>query len=147
MSGESRTEKPTPRRLEKARNEGQVARSIELNSAIVLITLGGALTFASPRALSRLETTLRVGLLRAARPGDFSGLGIWSLRAFALAVAPLAFTALLAGLGASVAQVRPKVTPSALKPRFQNLNPAKRLKRMFGKEGAIEMVKAVPCPD
>ncbi len=147
MSGESRTEKPTPRRIEKARNEGQVARSVEINSALVLLVIGGVLMVAGPRLLAQLEEVLRVGLLRAAHPedvdGGLGGLSVWALKATAIASAPIALASLLAGLAGSTMQVRPRVTPAGLKPRLTRLNPGPGLKRILGKEGIVEAVKAL----
>ena len=48
--GQERTEQATPRKVQKAREEGQVARSMELNS-VVIITLGFAAIYVLGPAL------------------------------------------------------------------------------------------------
>ncbi|MBI4531932.1 MAG: EscU/YscU/HrcU family type III secretion system export apparatus switch protein, partial [Candidatus Latescibacteria bacterium] len=51
---QERTEQATPKRLEDARQKGNVARSMELNSAFVLIAGIGSLYFFGPRMFSDL---------------------------------------------------------------------------------------------
>ena len=53
-SQEEKTEQPTPRKLEDARKKGQVARSQELNSVIIIITGMMALLFFSSNIMSNL---------------------------------------------------------------------------------------------
>ena len=47
-AGENKTEKPTPRRLEKARKEGQVIQSPEMLSAATLVALVGSAALMGP---------------------------------------------------------------------------------------------------
>ena len=51
-SQEEKTEQPTPRKLDDARKKGQVARSQELNSVIIIITGMMALLFFSSNIMS-----------------------------------------------------------------------------------------------
>ena len=48
--GQERTEEPTPRRLEQAREKGQIPRSRELSTA--LLTLGGSVALAASRVVA-----------------------------------------------------------------------------------------------
>ncbi|MDD4052686.1 MAG: EscU/YscU/HrcU family type III secretion system export apparatus switch protein, partial [candidate division Zixibacteria bacterium] len=58
-TGQDKTEQATPRRLEKAREQGQVARSMELNS-VVIVTLGmGAAYVLGPALGGHLMGTMR----------------------------------------------------------------------------------------
>jgi flagellar biosynthetic protein FlhB len=63
--------------------------------------------------------------------------------AFAKAAAPVVFAAAGAGVLSSVAQVGLRFTPKAIKPSFKKLNPAQGLKRMFGPQQGVELLKAV----
>jgi len=147
VSGQDRTEQPTGKRRDEARKSGRVARSAEVNTAAVLVAVSGAVLAFGPRLLSQYESILREGLANASDPklvqdGQLGSLLGWGLRAFALATAPIALTALGAGVLANVAQVRLRLTPLALKPSFAKISPLQGLKRIFGKNGAVETVKA-----
>jgi flagellar biosynthetic protein FlhB len=147
MSAGDKTEKPTPKRRQEARREGRIARSADINSAAVIA--GGALA-AAALAPAFLEGSLRLvveGLEYGARPELVSsdGLGelaMWSLKAFAYTAGPLILAFGAIGLVASIAQVGIRLSPVALKPSFKKLNPLPGMKRMFGKDGAVEAVKA-----
>src|SRR5215472_16205693 len=60
-TGENRTEQATPRRLQKAREEGSVVRAHAMAGAAVLIAGAGILWFAGAKFIELLETSLRVG--------------------------------------------------------------------------------------
>ncbi|MFN8224932.1 MAG: flagellar biosynthesis protein FlhB [Gaiellales bacterium] len=143
-----KTEKATPKRRQEARERGQVARSTDANTAVVLLATVAGLIVLGPRMLRGLEETLQEGLLRISDPqlaedeNGLHGLAIWGLTALTKAIAPLVAVALAAGLLASIAQVRPKLTPKALKPSFRKLDPLQGLKRVLGPQGLVEAGKA-----
>src|SRR5882724_10798468 len=62
----SKTEEPTPRRREKAREEGQVARSAEVTSATVLLTAVIAMSQWGGATSRDLREAMRHGLMRVA---------------------------------------------------------------------------------
>jgi flagellar biosynthetic protein FlhB len=147
-AGGDKTEKATPKRRDEARKKGQVARSIEVNSALVLIATFTVLALMAPSLFARLRDVVSRGL---AQSGDtklvtvdgLPTLGMWAMKETALAIAPVVGAALAAGLLASVAQVGFKITPTALKPSLTKLNPLPGFKRIFGKDGLVEGAKAV----
>ena len=59
---ENRTEQATPRRLEKAREEGQVVRAHAVAGAAVLIAGAGIVSLAGAKLIALLEGSLRAGL-------------------------------------------------------------------------------------
>jgi len=147
MSGDSRTEKPTPKRRSEARRKGQVAKSAEINSAAVLVATVAALVLFGPYLFHKLEEVVRVGLEQAGDPrlaseGGLGGLTTWGLRSIAIVCAPVVGAALVAGVLANVAQVKLRFTPLALQPKFSKLNPLPGLKRLAGKDGWVEATKA-----
>ena len=66
--GAERTEKATPKRRNKSRHEGRVAKSVEINSTSVLLVTLAALAIDAPRLLNSMEEIVRVGLARTATP-------------------------------------------------------------------------------
>src|SRR5262245_43147433 len=128
MAQDNKTERPTPKRRREARREGRVAKSAEINSALVLLGVGGALTVFGPAVFSRMEQMLREGLERAADPhaaaaSGMTGLTMWALKSIALACAPIVLAAAVVGVAANVAQVGFRFTPMALRPSFSKINP------------------------
>src|SRR5579884_549095 len=67
--GGSRTEPPTPRRLQKAREEGAVARAHGATAAAVLIVGAAVLSLFGAHFADRLELTVRLGLIVDPRQG------------------------------------------------------------------------------
>lgn len=147
MSGE-RTEKPTPKRRNEARKKGQVARSNDMNGAIVMLAALVALGSFGPKLTGQLENSMYHGLTLISTPDVVSREGIGSLLssafgAAAAAVAPILFVCLAAGVLVNVAQVRPRLNMQALKPDPKRLNPAAGIKRLFGPNSAFEAGKGV----
>ena len=148
MSDEAqRTEEPTARRLSRARDEGQVARSVELSAAAVMFaatlmifTMGGAWLkllsgyFAAGFTFDRklLETP---ALLPAAFANQL-------IHAFIL-VLPVMLLTLGVAILASGATGGFLFSLSAVLPKFSKLSPLAGMKRMFGPAAAMELFKAV----
>src|SRR4051812_32349373 len=92
--GGEKTEKPTGKRKDKARKEGQVARSQEVNSSAVLLATIATLAITGPRLLAACEKIMAGGLARSADPsvastGGVQGLLQWGMGSFASAAAPV----------------------------------------------------------
>src|SRR5689334_18906757 len=120
MPGE-RTEKPTGKRRDEARKKGQVARSNDVNGAVVTVAALLALSTTGPKLVGKLEAAMYQGLTLISTPDVVSRQGIGtvlrtSFGAVAGGVAPIAFTCMAGGLLANVAQNRPRLNTSALKP-------------------------------
>jgi flagellar biosynthetic protein FlhB len=141
-----RTEKATPRQVEKARRKGQVARSADLNGAAVLLAAFGALAVFGPEIFGRLRGAMQAMLVQAGQPEVVGARGLGGLMTaaaltFAVALAPLALSCLVAGVGASVAQVGFKPATEALKPDVKRLNPVQGAKNIFGLNAVVETIK------
>ena len=144
---QEKTEEPTARRLEKAREDGQVPRSQELGIAAVMISSmvflylsGGWLIghlsklFASGFIIERRDIfSPYVGLKQFADIGRDSFLVIVPLLLLTFAVAILASSA-MGGLNFAWKAAAPKAS---------KLNPLTGLTRMFGLRSVIELVKSI----
>ena len=96
-----RTERATPKRRDEARRKGQVARSMDLNGAVILLTGLLALSTAGPGMVRRMEEALVALLTMAKNPAIVDQKGVGELfasvgRQVALAAAPFASPAALA---------------------------------------------------
>src|SRR3954465_6490319 len=144
----SKTEKATGKRRGEARKKGQVARSPEINQTAVF--LGGilALLVAGPGIFHKLEAIMTRGLAQTGDPtlatrDALGGVGHWAFVATLGALAPIVLATAVAGVLGNVVQVRPKITPSALKPSFARLNPLAGFKRLFSPHSLVETAKSI----
>jgi flagellar biosynthetic protein FlhB len=147
MAGD-KTEKATPKKRREARQRGQVARSTDLQGAIVLLAGVIALGAAGPGMVERMADVLRGGILQISSPDVVSAKGLGTLfktagQAALLAVAPIALTCVLAGVAASVGMVGLKPSGKALQPDAKRLNPVSGLKNIFGPNAVVEAAKSI----
>jgi flagellar biosynthesis protein FlhB len=149
MANQDKTEKATPKRRGEARKKGQVAKSNDLNGALVLTAGLIAIIALGPGVISGTSNVMQAAFLQIAHPNRVvSGAGLNGLFQLALqtllsTVAPIAGICMAAGVGANVAQVGFRPTFAAVKPNFKKLNPATGAKSIFGKRIAFELGKAL----
>jgi flagellar biosynthesis protein FlhB len=145
-SAGERTEQPTAKHLEKAREQGQVARSTDLNAATVLLVAAGGMKLLGGWCGVQLDTIMRAGLSipRERALDENAALGAFaSAGAHALyACAPLWGLTVLAALVAPLALGGRGFHPQALVPDFSRLSPGAGFARMFSLNGAVELAKA-----
>ena len=142
---QDKTEKPTPKRRRKTREQGQVAKSQELNSVAVLLAGLGALYFMGGMLYANLSDFMRhvLGSLDGAHFNhdmfhDFSGT-VWSH--FMDTVLPIWAVVFAAALLVNLAQVGFMLAPKRLKPDFKRLNPLKGIKRWFTMRTLVDIAK------
>jgi flagellar biosynthetic protein FlhB len=146
-SDAEKTEQPTAKRLQDARDRGQVPRSRELGSAAVMIVGSGALLFGGGGLAGAFSQMLRRGLSldRAALvdPGAMGhGLGVATVDAI-LILAPFFAAVAAAAVLAPLALGGWVFTAEGLAPDLSRLNPVTGLGRVFGLSGLSELLKAL----
>ncbi|HEX6363709.1 MAG TPA: flagellar biosynthesis protein FlhB [Albitalea sp.] len=144
--GQDRTLPATPRRLEKARGEGQVARSRDLSHFGAIAAGGAALVAVAPRLVAWLRDVLAASLTfdRAALAEPGAMLERLAAKALALlgVVVPLgALTMAVAVLG-GVLVGGWNWTLKPLAPKFDKLNPIAGLPRLFARQQLVDALKA-----
>ena len=142
-----RSEPASQRRLDQARQRGQVPRSPELSTFSVLLAAGGGLMVLGAGLVKSLEAILR-GALSLDRDAAFEPAQMGPRLFDAASVALIGLAPLLL-LVIAVALVTPMLvsgwlfTFEALQPDFSRLSPARGLGRIFSWHGVIELGKAV----
>ncbi|HMJ03472.1 MAG TPA: EscU/YscU/HrcU family type III secretion system export apparatus switch protein [Conexibacter sp.] len=148
-SGADKTERATPKRREDARRRGQVAKSQDLNGALVLLAGLLALSLLGPHVVGIMESTLRDGLASISRPQELmSAAGLGELfsataRAVLLGLAPIAAVCVVAGVVANVGQSGIKPATQALTPDPRRLNPINGARNIFGTRMFFEGAKSL----
>jgi flagellar biosynthesis protein FlhB len=147
MAGE-KTEKATPKKRKEAREKGQVARSTDLQGAVVLIAGIIAIGSAGPGLVQRMGDVMRGAIEQISDPSIVSkqGIGLLMLsagKATLLAVAPIALACMLGGIASSVGMVGFRPSGKALKPDFRRINPLSGAKNLFGPNALVETGKSI----
>jgi flagellar biosynthetic protein FlhB len=146
--GGDKTEKATPKKKEEARKRGQVAKSMDLNGAVVLLAALLALSAFAPKMYHRMADATRELLLYVSQPEIVGQAGLGKVfstvaSAWLLTLAPVAAVCLVVGVLVSIAQVGLRPSPEALKPEVKKLNPLQGAKMIFGTHGLFEGAKSV----
>ncbi|PWF21202.1 flagellar biosynthesis protein FlhB [Corticimicrobacter populi] len=142
-----KTEPASPRRLEKAREEGQVARSRELTTFLMLLGGVSTLWLGAGWMYQQLGSIYHRGLafdqIVIADPGQMIVNAVYMFGLGLLAVAPvMGVLAVLAVLG-SVAMGGLVISTKALEPKFSRMNPLSGLQRLVSMQSLVELFKAV----
>jgi flagellar biosynthetic protein FlhB len=138
-----RTEDPTPKRRAEAREEGNVAKSQDLSSALMLLVITLALWFATLNMLGQGKA-----LLGDALSGNDAAHSLGAdtieeqLRSVSVAAvrlaAPIILISWAAAFLAQFGQIGWIVSTKAAQPTLRKLNPIQGLRRIFGLSGAVK---------
>jgi flagellar biosynthetic protein FlhB len=146
-SSEEKSEEPTAKRLEKARDDGQVARSQELGVALMMVgasifmyMFGGIFVGGLTEAFSNGFVFDRQTVFSESRlPAEFGSQGLTSMMLMLPFFGLTMFIAAASGgvLGGYIFSLK------AVAPKASKLNPMSGLKRMFGTQALIGLTKAL----
>jgi flagellar biosynthetic protein FlhB len=137
---------PTEKRKKDAAKRGDVLRSRELTTAVVMLVGAAWLRFAGPWMREGLDASLRVGFVwDRSMLTDFDP-GSILLHLMGLALPPVL---VLGGIVMAVSLISQltfgdgRWVPGNLAPKASRINPMSGLKRMFGPNGWIEIAKGL----
>ena len=141
-----KTEEPTPRKLEEARQKGQVSNSKEVTSFAILLG-GGATVVASPWLIQPgleacrglIEGAANVSVDRGAVQSVLTDLLIAAL----LTAGPVFALLMFIGVAVNVAQSGFIFTAEPLKLELNRISPISGLKRLFSLKSIVELLKGV----
>ncbi|MCL5676675.1 MAG: flagellar biosynthesis protein FlhB [Firmicutes bacterium] len=142
-----RTEPASPRRREQARERGQVSRSPELTSALLLLAGYFSLRYAGPAGYGVLKE-LTVSTLSHLPTTDWTLDGVHALTLTVLSASakmlwPVLLTGLIVALSADLAQVGFVFTLQPLAFHLDRLNPISGLQRLFSRRAAADLAKSL----
>ncbi|WP_426071611.1 flagellar biosynthesis protein FlhB [Janthinobacterium sp. DSP2-3-3] len=146
-SDAEKTEAASPKRLEQAREEGDVPRSREVATFTVLMASGCCLWFAGDAIVRRLTAVMVSGLTldreQILNP-DAMMLRIgYDVGSVLLTCLPYALAIMLVALASPVLVGGWLFSSKAFTPNFGKLNPIRGLGNMFSKNALVELLKAV----
>jgi flagellar biosynthetic protein FlhB len=146
-SDQEKTEEPTSKRLEDAQKKGQIARSRELNTFVMLITSAALLLMLGEQMgdslLAMMRTQFQLSREIIFDPASpiiyFKQLMIDGV----MLIAPFIAVLVVAAIAAPLALGGWVFSWEALTPKLEKLDPIKGVARMFALRGLIELVKAL----
>ncbi|UCD17099.1 MAG: flagellar biosynthesis protein FlhB [Candidatus Zixiibacteriota bacterium] len=142
---QERTEKATPRRRQKAREEGRVARSQELNSAVMLCLGALTLYFVGPLLVDQLQRFMVFSFSEAPNmmvtPDSLVAFFSSKILTFFAMLGPVFVILMLIAYGINVLQVGVLFTGKPLEPKVDKLNLANGIKRLFSVRSMVELAR------
>lgn len=146
-SDQERTEQPTGKRIEKAREQGDVPRSREMSTCVVLLVGGFALwMFTDPLVTSLSSTMVSAMTLERAMAYDltllFNHLG-GHFMDIAFALMPIASMMLLGAVASPLMLGGWLFNSGSLGPKFERMNPLKGIMNMFSLNSLVELIKSI----
>lgn len=146
--GQEKTEQATPKRLQEARDKGQVAKSIEINS-FAIFTAGLIILFLSRGLIADKLRSISINIFSSldSLEANKTALSILLLDlfvSFVTMLAPIMIGLFMIGLIANIAQVGWHISSQALTPKSAALNPISGLKsKIFSTRSLFEAFKSV----
>ncbi|MGY4489982.1 flagellar biosynthesis protein FlhB [Pseudomonas sp. TE3610] len=146
-SGQDKTEDPTEKKLREARENGEVARSKELNTLAVMIGGCGALLAYGGHLAQTLMELMRMNFhLSREAILDQSQMGLFLLASGKLAISavmPILVVLIVVSFIAPISLGGWLFSPGSLAPKFSRMNPLSGIKRMFSMHALTELLKAL----
>ena len=146
-SGQEKSQEPTGKRLDDARKKGQIARSRELNTFVMLVTSATLFLALGEQMGAGLIEIMR-NQFQLSRESIFEPLSvvIHFKRVMVdgiMLIAPFIAVMVAAAIIAPLALGGWVFSWEALEPKFEKLDPIKGIARLFALRGLIELVKAL----
>ncbi len=141
------TEEPTQKRLQEAREHGDVIKSTEVNALVLLA--GGALAIAmfGGSAMKGLAVAMRLFLEQPDQmsldPGDIMALARHTVMSIGTILAPVFAVMMAAAVGGHLIQGTPTFSLEKIKPNLSKLSLVSGFKRIFGIDGLSNLVKGL----
>lgn len=146
-TGQERTEQPTPRRIQQAREKGQVPTSRELNTMLMMLIAGASIMFVGPGIVEDLLQMFKQYLsISRENIFDTSSMPVLLEKAIIdalITLSPFFTLMVLSALAGPLMMGGVTFSTKALSFKWDKLNPITGMGRVFSKKGLVELVKAL----
>ena len=138
-----KTEEPTEKRKRESREKGQVGKSTDFGSAVLLTGVVILMAIFGGRMLVSMSNATGMMLHEGTLARDLGGsrTGVQTMRAFAEAlrwILPVWGLLLLVAVSGGLMQVGFLLAPKALQPKFERISPIKGVGRLFSKRSVMK---------
>ncbi|MCT4545402.1 MAG: flagellar biosynthesis protein FlhB [Vallitalea sp.] len=147
--GGEKTEKPTERKRQKAREEGQVAKSIEITTALIFIFMFSALKIFAPYMYDKMQKVFKYIYSKCELATNEITINFilditkYTLTSIVEILLPFFAIVVSVGLIGNFLQVGWKPSAKPMKPKFNKLSPVQGIKRLFSLRSLMELLKAL----
>lgn len=142
-----KTEKATPKKRQDSRKKGQVAKSQDINTAIVLLAVFFILLFAGKYFYNILLYIFRHSfedyMLMSLTASNVQVIFLDVLKELILVLAPIMAVAMIAGFIANYMQFGFLFSTEAIQPKLEKIDPIKGFKRIFSVRAIVELLKSI----
>lgn len=142
-----KTEQATPKKKQETRKKGQVAKSTDINSAIMLLLtfiflwlIGG---YAGKQIITFLQFMYMEYLLFELTDENVQSLFIEITTQSVIIVAPIMLVAFLAAIFSNYLQVGFLFAPEAIQMKLSKLNPIEGFKKIYSVKAIVEFLKSI----
>lgn len=144
---DNKTEEATPKRLRDAKKKGQVAKSVDLSSAVSLmvfiIFMGTLGKYLFGNSLKYLKTSLQVDYIDYLARNNLNSIFLKNTIFFFVMLLPFIAITLFVGIGINLMQTGFIYSTESIKPNFKKLNPIEGFKNIFSKKSMFSLVKNI----
>lgn len=144
---QEKTEKASPKKRQETRKKGQVAKSTDINTAIILLIvfiflwlIGG---FVGEQITNMMRFMFQEFLLLILTPESVESLFIELSKQVVIIVAPIMLVSMLAGVLSNYIQVGFLFAPEAISMKLSKLNPIEGFKRIYSIRAIVELLKSL----
>jgi flagellar biosynthetic protein FlhB len=146
-SFQEKTEEPTQKRKNDMRKEGNVAKSMEINSSLILITgllcltVWGGMMFNRMIEMDKFIFS-QVGQIQL-QPDLLRGYLYSGFKVIVTILLPVMIPILIVGIVSNVLQFGWLFTFKTLKPKLDKINPISGFKKLLSKRSGVELIKNI----
>ncbi|MDQ0245699.1 flagellar biosynthetic protein FlhB [Bacillus fengqiuensis] len=142
-----KTEKATPKKRQESRKKGQVAKSQDVNTALVLLLIFLYFAFGAKTLLKQFMDLITHSyeqyLLLDLTEKNIMFILFDLLPEIAVAIGPIMLVALIGGIATNYMQIGFLFSTEALKPNLNKINPISGAKRIFSVRALVELLKSI----
>jgi len=146
-SGQEKTEEPTGRKLDESKNEGQIARSRELNTVMMLLLSGVGFLFLGADIVAGLIDIMKSSFVMDRRlifDDKLLAKTFWDTIIEAINyIVPFFFLMTVAAVVSPLSMSGWNFSTKALVPKFNRMDPIKGISKIFGWKGLVELLKSL----
>jgi flagellar biosynthesis protein FlhB len=142
---QGRTEEATPFKRSEARKRGQVAKSLDFNTMVIMSGFSAVLSGGAAYGMAHLAVSSRTLFIAAAgsdEQGTLAAVLVEFSRGLLTVMLPVCIASLLLAVVANLAQTGLVLSGDPIKPQLSRLNPLTGFKRVYNRRLLIEALKA-----
>jgi flagellar biosynthetic protein FlhB len=145
---QEKTEPASQKKIDDARNKGQVALSREVPSVMILIAAMGVFYFTGGWILNQLSGSMvdilgHLDSYQAMNVWEARGLLVRIFRLILLVLTPVLLAVVVSGIAGNIMQIGFRVTTEPMTPKLEKLNPISGIKRLVSLKSLVELIKGV----